>query len=91
VCGTGVELVIPERGGAGIAVHEQEKETVPDVLKNGMTTMIIDNAFLEEVEEIREQVCCRGVRQASPLARCLVLLYRPATNADGTCAAAIPY
>lgn len=51
-----MELVIPERGGAGIAVHEQEKEEVPDVLKAGMSKMVVDNAFLEEVETIRKKV-----------------------------------
>ena len=29
----GTKLVIPERGGAGVAVDEQEKQEVPAVLK----------------------------------------------------------
>ena len=62
----GVELVIPERGGAGIAVHEQEKESVPDVLKNGMSKMVVDNAFLEEVEGVRKKVRLSPLRPPDP-------------------------
>merc|ERR1712072_1372371 len=51
----GTKLVIPERGGAGVAVDEQEKQEVPAVLKNGMAQMVIDQAFLEKIERAQSK------------------------------------
>ena len=52
----GVELIIPERGGAGVAVHEQGKEPIPSVLRNGMASMVTDTAFREQVEIMKKKV-----------------------------------
>lgn len=52
----GVDLVIPERGGTGVSVKEQEKAPIPEVLRNGMDVPLLDSAFLEQVELLRAKV-----------------------------------
>lgn len=60
LCRIGVDLVIPERGGAGVSVKEQQKAPIPEVLRNGMDAPLLDSAFLEQVDLLRAKVSTAG-------------------------------
>jgi hypothetical protein len=68
----GVELIIPERGGAGVAVHEQGKEPIPSVLRNGMASMVTDTAFREQVEIMKKKVSQSAALHCTALHRAAV-------------------
>jgi hypothetical protein len=68
----GVELIIPERGGAGVAVHEQDKEPIPSVLRNGMASMVTDTAFREQVEIMKKKVSQSAALHCTALHRAAV-------------------